>query len=63
MYATPPPRSIEVNDPRHVAHSQTIQALPHQISINGDFLRRDATTQTKQVSQLIVTLLTHPLSL
>lgn len=51
MYATPPPASIEVNSPRHLAHSQTIQAHPPQIVINGNYRRRDASSQTKQVSQ------------
>ena len=51
MYMTPPPQSIEVNDPRHVAHPQTIQALPPQIVINDNYRRRDASSQTKQVSQ------------
>jgi len=60
MYATPPPRSIEVNGPRHVAHPQTNQALPHQTFINESSLRRDANAQTNQVLQLVVTLLTQP---
>ena len=51
MYATPPPRSIEVNGPRHLALSQTIQAHPPQIVINDNYRRRDASSQTKQVSQ------------
>lgn len=51
MYTTPPPRSIEVNGPRHAAHSQTIQAHPPQIFINESSRRRDASSQTKQVLQ------------
>ena len=51
IYTTPPSRSIEVNSPRHAAHPQTIQAHPHQTFINESSLRRDASSQTKQVSQ------------
>lgn len=60
MYATPPPRDIEVNSPRHPAHSQTNQAHPHQTFINESSLRRDTNAQTNQVLQLVVTLLTQP---